>query len=158
MKKKRTTSAIDASALLVAGLPPGPYRKKMDLYLEACKYEEFGRTKATKKGPWTYPNWARKDGIHDTAVDAGIITISDAGFYCVKHDSTVRLTRRGEFTPFVPITLTKSPFFDAGLIVLKKRYADIERIIQDKLLSEDAVVKVGMETFEKFLATLKNSG
>jgi hypothetical protein len=160
MKKKMgPTSAIDASALLVAGLQPGPYMKKMDLYLEACKYEEFGKTKATKKGPWTYPNWARKDGIHDTAVDAGIITITDAGLYRVEHDPTVRLTRRGSFSsPPETSTLVKSPFFDAGLIVLKKKYADIERIIQDKLLSESAVEKVGVEAFEKFMATMKNGG
>lgn len=154
MKKKRgPVSAIESSALLVAGLRPGPYRKKMDLYLEACQFMEFGETKATKKGPWTYPNWARKGGVHDTAADAGIILTDDSGHYLVKHDPGVKLTRYVD--SFVPITQVRSPFFEAGMIVLKNRYADIERIVQDKLLAEDAVVKVGREAFETFLVALK---
>lgn len=79
-------------SLLLAGLPPGPYRSHQEIVTEANRYREIvGLKKACLKHSalWSYGGLVRALG---EAVKAGIITGSKNSGWSIVHDPKVKLT------------------------------------------------------------------
>lgn len=133
-EKKRKGTRYDELALMIAGMPEGPYDSKTDIQFAMMDYGEFRRRDGSLGGRSMYWWPLRR------AIEVGVVEERDGKFF-IKHDPEVSLT----FDP----TKDKPARNKRGAKKAKKSKKPMRRAESKAKVSEGVAVEISKDLLEK---------